>query len=66
MLVDILRVFRCRNKNLKELKNIFIHLPEYWKKLEMIQTRLKEPMKGQGKSVFELETRFRHEIESVF
>lgn len=64
-ILDRVSCWCCRNKNLKELKNIFIHLPEYWEKLKMVQTRLKEPMKGQGKSVFELETRFGHEIESI-
>lgn len=49
----------CRNKNLKELKNIYIHLPEYWQKLKDIQSRLPEPMKGKGKSVFELEEKFK-------
>lgn len=63
-ILDRVSCWCCRNKNLKELKNIFIHLPEYWEKLKMVQTRLKEPMKGQGKSVFELEARFKRETES--
>lgn len=53
----------CRNKNLKELKNIYIHLPEYWEKLREMQNRLPEqPMKGEGKSIFDLEERFKREL----
>ena len=52
-ILDRVSCWCCRNKNLRELKNIFIHLPEYWNKLKMIQIQLKEPMKGDGKSVSE-------------
>ena len=55
----------CKNKNLRELKNIYIHLPELWQELRSIQARLPMPMKGEGKSVFELEERFRREIDNV-
>lgn len=48
----------CRNKNLKELKNIYLYLPEYWEKLKYLQSRTERPMKGEGKSVFDLEKRF--------
>lgn len=54
----------CRNKNLRELKNMYIHLPEYWEKLRKIQSRLPEPMKGDGKSIFDLEERFKRELDS--
>lgn len=50
----------CRNKNLKELENIYNHLPKYWGKLKDMQSRLTEPMKGEGKSVFDLEKRFKY------
>lgn len=60
--LDRVSCWCCRNKNLKELKNIYIHLPYYWQKLKDIQSRLIEPMKGVGKSVFELEGRFKNEI----
>lgn len=48
----------CRNKNLEELENIYRHLPNYWDKLKDLQARLKEPMKGEGKSIFDLEKKF--------
>lgn len=52
----------CRNKNLKELKNIYNHLPRYWEKLKEVQSKLEEPMKGEGKSVFDLEKKFLQQI----
>ena len=60
-LYDILKrvsCWCCRNKNLKELENIYNYMPYYWEKLKEIQARLKEPMKGEGKSIFDLEKRF--------
>lgn len=53
----------CANKNLKELKNIFLYLPGYWEKLKQLQARTERPMKGSGKSVFELERRFVYELD---
>ncbi len=38
-------------------------LPEYWERLEDMQARLPEPMKGEGKSVFDLARRFNFEKE---
>lgn len=33
-------------------------MPAYWDKLKEMQSRLKEPMKGEEKSIFDLERRF--------
>lgn len=33
-------------------------MPDYWERLKEMQARLKEPMKGEGKSIFDLEKRF--------
>lgn len=52
----------CCNKNLKELKNIYQYLPQYWQMLRGLQSRIDRPMKGDGKSVFELEERFKKEL----
>ena len=60
-ILDRVSCWCCRNKNLKELKNMYLYLPKYWEKLKNIQYRLPEPLKGVGKSVFELENRFRKE-----
>jgi len=57
-LLDRVSCWCCRNKNLKELRAIYEGLPEYWERLKGLQARLSEPMKGTGKSVFDLERRF--------
>ncbi len=62
LLLDRVSCWCCRNKNLKELKNIYMYLPEYWQRLRGLQSRIESPMKGDGKSVFELEERFKKEI----
>lgn len=56
--LDRVSCWCCRNKNLKELRAVYTYLPEYWSKLKNLQSRLDEPMKGRGKSVFDLERRF--------
>ena len=63
--LDRVSCWCCANKNLKELRGYYNYLPQYWDKLKAIQKRTERPMKGQGKSVFELEERFAKEIEAV-
>ena len=53
----------CKNKNLKELRNIRKHYPEWWEELKDYQRRTDRPYKGEGQSVFDLETRFAFEEE---
>jgi 3'-phosphoadenosine 5'-phosphosulfate sulfotransferase (PAPS reductase)/FAD synthetase len=55
----------CRNKNLNELRNMYLYLPDYWERLKEIQSRLPEPMKnyknkkyGEYGNVFDLEKVF--------
>ena len=62
-ILDRVSCWCCANKNLKELKNIYDHLPEYWDRLKDLQSKTERPMKGDGKSVFDLEKRFRKEME---
>lgn len=61
-ILDRVSCWCCANKNLKELKNIYLHMPEYWQKLKDLQSRTERPMKGTGKSIFDLEKRFEREI----
>lgn len=56
--LDRVSCWCCANKNLKELRNMKRMLPDYWKRLEDLQRRTARPMKGAGKSVFELGERF--------
>lgn len=60
-ILDRVSCWCCRNKNLKELKNIYTHLPNYWQMLRGLQSRIDEPFKGKGKSIFELEKKFQEE-----
>ena len=53
----------CKNKNLKELRNIRKHYPTVWEELQDYQRRTDRPYKGEGKSVFDLEKRFVFEDE---
>lgn len=62
-ILDRVSCWCCRNKNLKELKNIYQYLPRYWKRLKGLQDKIDTPFKGDGKSIFELEERFKKEID---
>lgn len=57
-ILDRVSCWCCCNKNLRELENIFLYLPQYWLGLKELQSRTNRPMKGHGKSVFDLEKRF--------
>ena len=61
-ILDRVSCWCCANKNLKELKNIYMYLPKYWERLKELQRKTDRPMKGPGKSVFDLERRFDLEI----
>lgn len=62
--LDRVSCWCCQNKNLKELENIYLYLPEYWQRLRGLQSRIDTPMKGEGKSVFELEEKFKKKRET--
>lgn len=64
-ILDRVSCWCCANKNLKELENIYLHMPEYWERLKALQARTERPMKGPGKSVFELEKRFAEKKRNV-
>lgn len=44
-ILDRVSCWCCKNKNLKELRNIYHYLPNYWKKLEELQSYTKYPYK---------------------
>ena len=62
-ILDRVSCWCCQNSNLKELKNMYLYLPQYWRMLKGLQSRIDAPFKGSGKSIFDLEERFRKEIE---
>ena len=47
----------CRNKNLKELRNIYHFMPDVWEELKWLQDKIQMPFKG-GKTIHDLEARF--------
>lgn len=61
-ILDRVSCWCCANKNLKELKNVYLYLPQYWNRLKFLQSRTDRPMKQSG-NVFELEERFSKEVK---
>ena len=59
--LDRVSCWCCRNKNKKELRNMYLYLPEYWNRLKDLQSKIDSPMKSYG-SVFELEEKFKAEL----
>lgn len=60
-ILDRVSCWCCANKNLKELRNIYHYLPEYWGLLKGMQSRIARPFRRDGKTIFELEERFKAE-----
>lgn len=56
--LDRLSCMYCRNKNLKELRNIRKHYPDVWDKLKEYQSKTNLPYKTCGTTIFDLEKRF--------
>lgn len=67
-ILDRVSCWCCANKNLKELRNIYKYLPQYWSKLEDLQRQINRPFKGfyKGipKGIFELRARFDNDTKS--
>lgn len=59
--LDRVSCWCCSNKNLKELKNMYLHLPKYWGLLKGLQSRIGRPFRRNGETVFDLEKRFEAE-----
>lgn len=59
-ILDRVSCWCCANKNLKELRAMYIHLPEHWQALKDLQAKIPRPLKPYG-TVFDLERRFEQE-----
>lgn len=59
-LLDRVSCWCCSNKNLKELRNMYHFLPEYWGLLKGMQSRIDRPFR-RDTSIFDLESRFKAE-----
>ena len=64
-ILDRVSCWCCRNKNLKELRNIYWSLPEYWERFRFLQDNISIPLRRDGASVFDLEDRFLLEKEWI-
>ena len=60
-ILDRVSCWCCGNKNLKELKNYYLYLPEYWEKLKDLQSKTLIPFK-KPYTIFDLEKRFKKEV----
>ena len=56
--LDRVSCYCCGNKNLKELKAIYEHLPEYWQKLKDMQDKTSIPFRDK-ETIYDLEARFK-------
>lgn len=56
-LLDRVSCKYCKNKNLKELRNIYHFMPNVWKELKELQDKIDMPFKG-NKTAKDLEMRF--------
>ena len=61
-ILDRVSCWCCANKNLKELKNYYLHLPKYWQKLKDLQSRTDRPFKNNKYTIFDLEEKFKLDL----
>lgn len=59
--LDRVSCWCCRNKNLKELKNIYKYMPEMWTRLKNLEINIGQSYK-KNSSLKDLEERFKREI----
>ena len=70
-ILDRVSCWCCKNKNRKELKNIYQFLPQYWERLKGLQAQIPMPMKPYSRkgvpygNVFDLEKVFEREIQAA-
>lgn len=56
-LLDRVSCKYCKNKNLKELRNIYHFMPEVWQELKELQDKIQMPFKD-NKTIHDIEARF--------
>lgn len=56
-LLDRVSCKYCKNKNLKELRNIYHYMPDIWQELKELQDKVKMPFRD-GQTIHDIETRF--------
>lgn len=63
-ILDRVSCWCCKNKNLKELRNMYHFLPEKWGLLKGMQSRIDRPF-YHDQTIFELEERFKAEDAQI-
>lgn len=58
-LLDRVSCKYCRNKNLRELYNIYRYLPNVWEELKVLQRDIRMPYRN-GMTIFDLEEKFKN------
>ena len=60
-ILDRVSCWCCANKNLKELRNYYKYLPQYWSRLKELQNKTIRPFKNNKYTIYDLESRFENE-----
>lgn len=55
----------CQQKNLKELKNIRMCLPELWDSFKEWQNRIEFPYRSNGDTIYDLDRKFEAEGRQI-
>ena len=64
-ILDRVSCWCCGNKNLKELRNIYLYMPQYWERLKLLQEKTNYPFRRNEKqTIHDLERRFKQEIQA--
>ena len=57
-ILDRVSCWCCSNKNLKELRNYYKYLPNYWNRIKEFQKKTERPFKNNKITIFELEEKY--------
>lgn len=64
-ILDRVSCWCCANKNLKELKNYYKHLPKYWNRLKKFQSKTNRPFKYNKYTIEDLEKKFKEDKDEL-
>lgn len=64
-ILDRVSCWCCANKNLKELKNYYKYLPNYWNKLKEFQSKTNRPFKYNKYTIEDLEKKFKEDKDEL-
>lgn len=64
-ILDRVSCWCCGNKNLKELRNMYLYLPKYWALLKGLQSKIAIPFYKRTRTIFDLEKQFEAEKQGA-